>query len=70
LPKQRGARRTELALYDWPAGDQAIDDDNHGDYQKNVDQTSSYVHDEGAEQPQDEEYYGDCPKHDGILARS
>jgi hypothetical protein len=35
-----------------------------------VDQAAAHVYHEETKNPQDEEYYRDRPKHDGILARS
>jgi hypothetical protein len=69
-PKQRSRRADEPALNDWPAGNQAIDDDNYRDHQEKVDQPATDVHDEESEHPQDEENYRNRPQHDGILARS
>jgi hypothetical protein len=57
-------------LDDWSTRDQAIDDHNYRDYQEQVDQPATHVHDEEAEYPQDEKNYRDSPKHDGILVRS
>ena len=57
-------------LYDWSACDEAIDDHDHCNDEQEMDQSSTHVHDEESENPQDEEYYRDGPKHDGILARS
>jgi hypothetical protein len=59
-----------LSLDDGPAGDQTIDDYDHGDYEQDVDQSPTHMDDEESENPKDEENNGDCPKHDGILARS
>ena len=70
MPKQRGAAADQSGLDDWPACDQTINDNYYCDYEKNVNETSSHVHDEGAEQPQYEENYRDRPKHGRILARS
>jgi hypothetical protein len=70
-PEQRavaGARNSSLD--DWSAGDEAIDDHDHGDDEQDVDQSATYVHDEEPENPKDEKNYRDGPKHDGILARS
>jgi hypothetical protein len=35
-----------------------------------VNQPAAHVHYEEPENPKDEEYYRDGPKHDGVLARS
>ena len=58
------------SLDDWSAGDEAIDDDDYRDDEHEMDQPSTYVHDEESKNPKDEENYRDGPKHDGILARS
>lgn len=58
------------SLDDWSAGDQAINDHDHGDDEQDMDQSSTHVHDEESEHPQDEQNYRDGPKHYGILARS
>jgi hypothetical protein len=59
-----------VTLYDWPSGDQAIDDYDYRDHEEDVNQAAANVHHEEAEYPQDKENYRDRPKHDGILARS
>jgi hypothetical protein len=35
-----------LALYDWSAGDQAIDDDDYRDHQENMNQAAANVYNE------------------------
>lgn len=35
-----------LALYDWSAGDQAIDDDYYRDHEENMNQTATNVNNE------------------------
>ena len=64
------AAREARPLNDWSAGDEAIDDHDHGDDEQDVNQPSTHVHHEESENPKDEENYRDGPKHDGILARS
>ena len=66
----KSPRRLESSLYDWSAGDEAIDDHDYRDDEQKMDQSSTHVHDEESENPQDEEYYRDGPKHDAVLARS
>jgi hypothetical protein len=57
-------------LYDWSAGDEAIDDHDYRDDEQEMDQAPTDMHDEETQNPKDEENYRDGPKHDGILARS
>ena len=59
-----------VSLNDRSAGDETIDDNDYSDDEQEMDQPSTHVHDEESENPKDEEYYRDGPKHDGILARS
>jgi hypothetical protein len=59
-----------IALDDWSAGDQTIDHNDYCDDEQNVDQPTTDVHDEKAENPKDQQNYCDGPKHDRILARS
>src|SRR4030081_2831813 len=76
--ERRGQRRAGAtpapadwsSLNDWPTGNQAIDDHNYRDYQQEVDQPATDMHDKKSEHPQDEENYRNSPKHDGILVRS
>jgi hypothetical protein len=53
-----------------PAGDKAVDDDNHRNYEQEVNQPSTHMHDEEPKNPKDEENNRDGPKHIRILARS
>ena len=70
-PKQLSRRGpVNQPLYDWPAGDQAIDDYDNRDNQQYMNQTATHMHYEEPETPKNEEYYRDRPKHYGILARS
>jgi hypothetical protein len=64
------AAAEKSSLDDWSAGDQTIDDHDNSDDEQEMDQSSTYVHDEESENPKDEQNYRDGPKHDGILARS
>jgi hypothetical protein len=69
-PKQRSRRGQVNPLDDWPASDEPIDDHDHRNYEQDVNQPAPDVHYEEPKNPQNEEYYRDRPKHDGILARS
>jgi hypothetical protein len=70
-PKQRESPRPdECFLDDWSASDEAVDDHDHRNHEQDVDQPATDVDYEEPENPKNEEYYGDRPKHDGILARS
>jgi hypothetical protein len=70
-PRQQSRRGfSSPPLYDWSACDEAIDDHDHCNDEQEMDQSSTHVHDEESENPQDEEYYRDGPKHDAVLARS
>jgi stringent starvation protein B len=60
----------EKALYDRSTGDKPIYDDDNGDDEQQVDETTTHVHYEETENPQDKKNYRDRPKHYGILARS
>ena len=66
----KSPRLSKQSLYDWSARDEAVDDHDYCNDEQEMDQSSTHVHDEESENPQDEEYYRDGPKHDGVLARS
>ena len=70
-PKQpESPRPGESLLDDRPASDETIDDHDHRNHEQDMNQPAPDVHYEESENPQNEEYYRDRPKHDGILARS
>jgi hypothetical protein len=56
-------RPGETSLDDWSAGDEAIDDHDHRNHEQEMDQPTTDVNYEGPENPKDEEYYRDGPKH-------
>ena len=64
------AAASSPSLDDWSARDEAVDDHDHCNDEQEMDQSSTHVYDEESENPQDEEYYRDGPKHDAVLARS
>ena len=57
-------------LDDGSAGDETIDDYDHGHYEQQMDERASDVERQEPQNPKDEQNYRDGPKHDGILARS
>jgi hypothetical protein len=63
-------RPGESFLDDRPASDEAIDDHDHRNDEEDMDKPAPDVNHEEPENPKNEEYYRDSPKHDGILARS
>ena len=70
-PKQRSRRgRFGPSLDDRSAGDETIDDDDHGDDEQKMDQPPTHVHEKETQNPKDKQNYRDGPKHNGILARS
>lgn len=62
--------RPDQRLDDRSTGDEAVDDYDHGDHEKKMDQAAADIHNEEAQNPQNEQNYRDRPKHDGILTRS
>jgi hypothetical protein len=63
-----------MQVYDWPVrldtsapGDQVVDQYDYRDHDQNVDQAATDMEGESQE-PQNEENYKDCPKHDCSFA--
>lgn len=52
---------------DWPAGDETINDHDHGDHEQKVDEPATDVHHESAQNPKNEQYHRDRPKHVCVL---
>jgi len=51
------------ALDDRSAGDETIDDYDHGHYEQQMDQRASDVESQEPQNPKDEQNYRDGPKH-------
>ena len=68
--EKKAPRAGELPLDYWPAGDKAVDDNDHRNYEQKVNQAAAHVNHEEPKNPKDEENNRNGPKHDGILVRS
>jgi hypothetical protein len=68
-PGRRGQGETST-LDDRAASDETVDNHDHRNDEQKVDQRANDVENQEPANPENEEHYGDGPKHDGILARS
>jgi len=47
----------------WSAGNQSVDDHDHGNHEQQMDEPATDVYDEEAQDPKDEQYHRNRPKH-------
>jgi len=48
---------------DWTACDETIDNHDHGDHEKQMNETATYMYNEEAQDPEDEQNHRDRPQH-------
>src|SRR6266404_6092776 len=53
--EKKAPRAGELPLDYWPAGDKAVDDNDHRNYEQKVNQAAAHVNHEEPKNPKDEE---------------